>query len=424
MNRFFGTALFLIVCCLLLASCKSTEKFTGFSYDPGDAANTHTKTMWPQHKRTVGISAANVWASNEFPEARLSDFYQTNDTLFRAVIKPGRAKIDNSPWYAFKIWAARDTVVWVQLAYQHGRHRYIPKLSRDKHHWHRIEPENYRVNPRKGTAFLHLHLTNKPLWVSAQELIDQQWFDQWADSLAHKPFITQDTVGYSHENRPIRRIKISAVPTGQKSGVLIITSRLHPPEVTGDLACFAFLKAVTADTKLGRHFRKNFEVYAYPFINIDGAQDGNWRNNAGGVDLNRDWKNFNQPETRAIRNDLLQHVKNNPDAKVYYGIDFHSTGANIFYPLKRNVKTFPYHFTYQWVQQIINDFPEIKFSVQPFDPSAPITKNWIYHTFGADAVTYEVSDGANRKKLKAVAKKAAKLIMKGLLHVKEKHDSL
>jgi hypothetical protein len=411
------TALFLVMCSLALASCKSTEKFSGFSYDPAGVANTHTKAMQPQHKHTIGISSTGIWVSNEFSEARLNNFYQVNDTLYRVVIKPGRPKIDNSPWYAFKIWAKTDTAVWVQLIYQHGSHRYIPKLSRDKKNWRPIKPVNYHVNRQTGTAFLHLHLAQQPLWVSAQELIDQHWFSQWADSMAQKPFITQDTVGYSHEHRPIRRLKISNVPAGAKKGVVIVISRLHPPEVTGNMACFAFLKAVAANTKLARRFRKHFEVLAYPFANPDGVQDGNWRYNAGGVDLNRDWKNFYQPETRSIRNDLLRHVKNQPNTKVYYGIDFHSTDANIFYPLKRNVKTFPYHFTYRWVQQIIKDFPETDFSVQPFDPSAPITKNWIYHTFGADAVTYEVSDKANRKKLKSIARKTANLVMTGLLEM-------
>ncbi len=415
-------ALLLIVCSFALASCKSTEKFSGFTYDPADVANTHTKAMQPQHKHTIGISSPGVWVSNEFPEARLSNFYQVNDTLYRVVIKPGRAEVNNSPWYAFKIWAKTDTTVWVQLTYKHGSHRYIPKLSRDKEHWQRIKPSHYHVNGRTGTALLHLHLTKQPLWVSAQELIDQHWFSQWADSMAQKPFITQDTVGYSHENRPIRRLKISNVPAITKNGAVIIVSRLHPPEVTGNLACFAFLKTIASDTELARRFRKHFEVLAYPFVNPDGVQDGNWRYNAGGVDLNREWKNFYQPETRSIRNDILKNIKENPYAKVYYGIDFHSTGANIFYPLKRNVKTFPYHFTYQWVQQIITDFPETTFSVQPFDPSAPITKNWIYHTFGADAVTYEVSDHANRKKLKTIAKQSANLIMKGLLKAMEKRN--
>lgn len=407
--------LFFTVCSLALVSCKSTEKFTGFSYDPSDVANTHTKTMKSQHKRTIGVSSTGVWVSNEFPEARLNNFYQVNDTLYSVVIKPGRPKINNSPWYAFKIWAETDTTVWVQLSYQNGSHRYTPKLRRDKEHWHRIKPVNYRINRQEGTAFLHLHLTKQPLWVSAQELIDQHWVRQWSDSMAQKPFVTQDTVGYSHENRPIQRLKITNVSAGPQKGVVIIVSRLHPPEVTGNLACFAFLEAVASNTKLARRFRRHFKVLAYPFVNPDGVQDGNWRYNAGGVDLNREWKNFYQPETRAIRNDLLKNAEANPLEKVYYGIDFHSTGVNIFYPLKRNVKTFPYHFTYRWIDQVINDFPDIKFSVQPFDPSAPITKNWIYHTFGADAVTYEVSDDANRKQLKTIARESANLIMEGLL---------
>jgi murein tripeptide amidase MpaA len=255
--------------------------------------------------------------------------------------------------------------------------------------------------------------------VSAQELRTQPWFAQWADSLAARSYVTQDTAGYSHQQRPIRSLMISEVPEGEKRGVVIITGRLHPPEITGNIAAYTFLEEIASSSERAHRFRREFAVIAYPFANPDGVQNGHWRHNAGGVDLNRDWKAFNQPETQAIRDDLLDRLKNDTSSRVYYGIDFHSTDENIFYPINRAVQTFPDDFTYRWLDALTSNFPDTKFTIEPFDTSSPITKNWIYHTFGADAITYEVNDRANRQNLKKISRRAAQLMMQQLLE--EKH---
>jgi predicted deacylase len=408
---------FLFLALIIIQSCKSSKEFSGFSYDPEGATETITKQIEPQYKHTIGIASDGVWLSNEFKGARLNNFYKANDTLYQAVIEPENSPINNSPWYAFKAWAAVDTTVWIKLSYKHGEHRYVPKLSKDGTSWKRINPQDYRLSRRDSSAFLRLSLDKTPLWVSAQELRTQQWFAQWADSMARQSFITQDTIGYSHQQRPIRRLAITEVPDDEERGVVIITGRLHPPEVTGNMAAFAFLEELASDSELAQNFRQNFEVITYPFANPDGVQNGHWRHNAGGVDLNRDWKNFNQPETQSIRDDLYSRLKNNAKAKVYYGIDFHSTDENIFYPINREVETFPDDFTYRWLDAIMADFPGINFTVEPFDTSSPITKNWIYHTFGADAVTYEVDDRADRNELEKISRRAAQLMMQQLLEV-------
>ncbi len=411
----YRTAVIVFTISFLISACKSSEDFSGFSYDPEGVTETTTKEIEPQYRHAIGISEDGVWLSNEFDGARLNNFYQANDTLYRALIQPERSPINNSPWYAFKAWAKTDTTVWVQLSYEDGSHRYYPKISSDGQQWTPIESQNYRVDQQNGTAAIRIQLNENPIWISAQELRTQQWYQQWADSMQQHAFIRRDTVGFSHRDRPVERLNITEVPEGEQRGVVIITSRLHPPEVTGNMATYTFLETLADDTELARTFRQNFEVIAYPFANPDGVQNGHWRYNAGGVDLNRDWQNFNQPETRAIRDDLLERLHSNSQTKVYYGIDFHSTNENIFYPINRDVQTFPDDFTYRWTDAIMEAFPETTFAVEPFDTSSPITKNWIYKTFGADAVTYEVDDRADRQKLHQISQRAAELLMQQLL---------
>lgn len=409
-----------LVLLIFLVSCSASEKFTGFSYDPEGATITTDKEIAPQHERTIGISNDGIWLTNEFAGARMNDFYKVNDTLYQVVLEPENHPVNNSPWYAFKIWADTAKTVNIRLSYRHGEHRYYPELSSDGSTWTSIDTTSYRPDTLNGTATLTLDLTEEPLWVSAQELLTTDDYTQWADSLSQQPFVTQDTVGYSHQKRPIKKLTISDLPKNGTHGVLIITGRLHPPEVTGALASLIFLEELASDTELAKRFRQNFEVIAYPFANPDGVENGHWRHNAGGIDLNRDWIAFNQPETQAIRDDIILHVNSDTLKKVFYGIDFHSTNENIFYPINKDIKTFPEDFTYTWVDSLITAFPDQEFSVEPFDTSSPITKNWIYRTFDADAVTYEVDDSADRARLKEIAKKSAQLVMINLLKEMEK----
>lgn len=409
----------IIALALLVWGCASSEDFAGYSYDPEDVTETSDKETTPHYIRAIGVDDGNIWVSNDFPGSRLSDFYQVNDSLYRVTIKPERNKINNSPWYAFQIWSTEADTINLQLNYMHGTHRYIPKLSNNGRQWQPIDSTNFSVDTTKGTATLSLNLDRESLWVAAQELFTQEDYKQWIDSLATKSFITRDTVGYSHNDRPLLKLHITETKNDEPRGVVIVTGRLHPPEVTGALGTQVFLNELASDTELASTFRNNFEIWAYPFGNPDGVQQGHWRYNAKGVDLNRDWEYFRQPETRAIRDDLIS-LKDDSLRTVYYGVDFHSTDENLFYPINRKVKTFPDNFTYQWIDSLKKEFPDYQMRVEPFPPNSPITKNWIYHTFGADAVTYEISDNASRDSMKTVTRESARIIMEQLLDEKKK----
>lgn len=410
-------AYLLLILAGLMSGCSASREFQGFSYDPPGSTITTSKEINLQHRRTIGVREAGVWVTNEYGGARLSDFYRVSDTLFRAVIQPENRPINNSPWYAFKAWSDIEKQVWIELTYEGGEHRYYPDLSHDGRSWSPIDSSAYRPDTVAGTARLRLNLSPDTLWVSAQEVIGENIYRWWASNLSEYPFVRRDTVGYSHQGRPIEKMAITQVNDGHKRGVVIITSRLHPPEITGQMACFAFLERLTVFSELAAQFRNRFEVIAFPFANPDGADNGHWRHNAGGVDLNRDWSSFNQPETRAIRDYLLKSVKPDSLRRVYYGIDFHSTDENIFYPINRNIKTFPDDFSFALIDSIKTAFPDSEFAVEPFDTSSPITKNWIFHSFGADALTYEVDDRIDRQKLVAIAQKSADAMMRMLLTI-------
>ncbi|WP_103664081.1 M14 family metallopeptidase [Gracilimonas amylolytica] len=405
---------------ILLTSCKSTEEFSGFSYDPPDVTDTTDKELTPQYKRVIGTGEPTVWVSNMFDGARLNDFYAKNDSLFEVYIRPENAPINNSPWYAFKIWSDTLRSAKIKINYQDATHRYVPKLHRPDSlgsvTLSDYEELAFEYDSTDGTAVIELELSEAPLYVSAQPL--QTTSDLMEDlesrNIVGHDFVKHKRAGLSKKGREIMELEITEVAPDQKAPVLAIVGRQHPPEVTGYLASLSFLEELTSDTELAEQFRNTFVVKAFPMINPDGVDLGHWRHNAGGIDLNRDWENFNQPETRVVR-DALSRLKDHDRRIMFYAIDFHSTNENLFYPINEEVKTTPDNITQKWIPLIKENNADVEFTVEEFDTSSPIAKNWFYHTFGIDAVTYEVDDRLETDRLDEISRSAARSLMQLLL---------
>jgi cytosolic carboxypeptidase protein 6 len=410
----------LIISLWLIQACKSTEEFSGYSYDPEGVTETADREISTQHQRSVGFLADGVWISNEFYGARANDVYRVDEHHYKIRIDPEISPINNSPWYGFRIWSEYSVSVTVEMEYTDGRHRYIPKLSEDEGEtWAEADSSRYRTDPDTQNGLIELDVTPEPLWVSAQEVFTTREFAAWSDELARKPFVQRSVAGSSHQGRPVPMIKISERSSEPVKGVVLIYGRQHPPEIPGFMVSLEFMETLAGDTPLARQFRQYFDVWAFPMMNPDGADHGHWRTNAAGVDLNRDWEHFNQPETRAVRDAVLP-LKQRTDRKVFYGIDFHSTGRNIFYPILEEIETFPHHFTYRWAERIQQDVPEVDLGVQSFDIVSPIAKNWTHKTFGVDAVTFEVWDNQPREELSRYAVEAAEIFMELMIDEFEK----
>lgn len=404
---------------IFFSGCKSTGEFTGFSYDPPDVTNTEDKETEKQHKRLIGLGSPKVWISNEFDGARANDFYAVNDSVYEVLIKPENAPINNSPWYAFKIWSDSATSVSIRLAYQEAEHRYIPKLSRwdeDSGNWEVQKELQADFDSVSGAATVHLELNRDTVLVSGQPLYTSKTLHQVLEKrgITNLEFVDIREAGKSKQGRAITELEITEVDENQKAPVLAIIGRQHPPEVTGFLASLYFLEELVSDSDLASQFRQTFVIRAFPMVNPDGVAMGHWRHNTGGIDLNRDWKNFNQPETRVIREALFP-LKQDSQRNMFYAIDFHSTNENIFYPINKEIKTRPDNITQRWAEDIIQDNQDVKFTVEEFDASSPIAKNWFYHEFGIDAVTYEVNDQMSEETIEQVSRSAARSLMELLL---------
>ncbi len=218
-------------------------------------------------------------------------------------------------------------------------------------------------------------------------------------------------------HRPLRQFIFTET---EKPDYVFIISRQHPPEVTGTLALMQFMDTLVNESELSQRFRRNFQTFVIPLMNPDGIEHGHWRHNLGGVDTNRDWKPFSQPETRAARNAMLKLGKA-PNARVFLFLDFHSTGSDVFYAQPDSVETFPPRFASRWFGAFAARFPDYKFKRDDaHNLGLPTSKAWAYEAFRCAGITYELGYSTDRDLIKKVSAGAAEEMMQLLLDEVEK----
>lgn len=397
-----------------LYSCARLDDAAIIPYDP-PGATTETRETDPQYVRIIGAGNPKVWIYNDFDGARYNDFYHVAGDTFEVVIRPENYPINNSAWYAFQLWTEDPRQITIRLRYEGGRHRYHPKFRfHQDAEWIPVDSSRYRYGSQTDRAEFDIFLDSEGLTVAAQELINVRSLQTWLTKMADHSSVKVGVAGYSHQQREIPYLFVSDAP--DKNHLLFVFGRQHPPEVPGSLAMKAFLERMLEEDHLASEFRKVATVLAYPLMNPDGVYLGHWRHNAGGVDLNRDWGPFHQPETRAVRDHLLG-IMQNPEARLYYGFDFHSTTHDVFYTVHKHLPSWPEAFADRWLEGIHARLPEYEIREEPFGVAPPIVKNWLYHTFGAGAVTYEVGDTTDRELLRDVARAAAESAMEQMLDV-------
>ncbi len=417
---------------LVVAACtKKYNEIKGLAYDPPGSTITTDKEITPQLKRTYHFHNTDLHVSNEFEGARLNDFYQVNDSVYTALISPENAPINNSAWYAFKIWADDQQDITLNLSYNEGTHRYIPKISNDGIEWTAFDTTLIEIDTSKKFASLKLSIDQDTLWFSAQELITSSVYERWEDRIAGLPYVDKKIIGASSEGKSINKLIISE--SSNSNNYLIIIGRQHPPEVTGFFALKSFVETIAGSSEVSGEFRKRFNVVVIPLVNPDGVDNGHWRHNIHGVDLNRDWVNFNQPEPTVIKDEVKKIVSTG--SNIIFYIDFHSTQKDVFYTIALE-STIPEHFDEEteltakenhiliknWLKNLQSRLPEyyvnIVYTLSKI--SSPTSDRWIQKTFNAPAVTYETGDETNRELIKKVAEGAAEELMKLLLSVKGK----
>ena len=320
---------YILVLFISLSACKSTAQWEG--QGPIQIIETEDQPISYQAKQTWDVGNG-IFLSNQFEGARVNEVNRVNDTLIQVTILPENEPINPSPWYAFKLWSKNPQDFWIEFSYsERGFHRYYPKLSTDGKIFANADSSSFflpnSAERRPNKAYLKVKASSDTIWVAAQDRVGTAHVQEWKEMLLQKDFVELIPIGKSKEGRPLDVLKIGEADDRE---MLMVISMQHPPELTGYLAMQAFVEEIIKDSPEARRFRSKYNLYLMPQMNPDGVANGHWRHNSGGIDLNRDWVNFNQPETIALA-ELMEKKVQESGGKFVFAADFHSTWEDIFY---------------------------------------------------------------------------------------------
>jgi hypothetical protein len=343
----------------------------------------------------TACSTANATIAFDFDTAPSSACAILGEREFAILVAPEHAPpINPSPWYAFRYTADGAEGISVRLDYAAGRHRYSPKLIRG------ASIASVPVEVGEDGTSARIQLPPGEGLVAAQELFDLERHELLLDRLASLPKAQRVELGRSLDDRPISAVRIGN-PAAQS--LVVLLGRQHPPEVTGAIAMEAFLQELAGLVESGRLADGGIQFLVVPLLNPDGVARGHWRANRGAKDLNRDWGDFSQPETRAV-NAWLEAL---PQAvRPIAMLDFHSTTRNLFYVQGgEETDEREERFLAGWLAGKETATTGYPFAIERrnANPGSGTAKNWFHQTYDIPAYTYEVGDDTDREAIQRSA---------------------
>lgn len=362
----------------------------------------------PQTGGTFQIGPACDFGDVQFDGAvdtgRLNGCRQDGDRAYTLYVHPENTPVNPSSWYAFSIASDAPANLDLTLAYTHGRHRYDPQVSGDGgESWRTLDVSQSEDGTR---AQFTLDVAAGETFVSAQPRFSLAEREAWLDRITAIQGVVRKRYGTSELGRPLEGFEFGT----EGAPAVIVLGGQHPPEVRGAYALTDFIERLLADEPMANEFRARFHVVVAPVINPDGIAEGNWRHNSRGVDLNRDWGDFTQAETRSF----VEWIDGRVQPIAFF--DFHGTWKNVLYTSpdesKGDRNWFPGAFHAGLVKALGTDAPE---RAPSHDPRSAVAKNWFHETYAIPTMTYEVGDAVPMDLVHASGRLSAEITMRLLL---------
>ncbi len=265
---------------------------------------------------------------------------------------------------------------------------------------------------------LRLMVNREPQRIAAQEINSSDDVKQWY--LQHivdsNDFVHLKSAGQSNLGR---NIPVLDMYRGNPEGkpIVVLLTRQHPPEVTGFFAFQKFVETIVENSALSTEFLSKYRVLAFPILNPDGVDLGHWRHNSNGVDLNRDWSKYRQPEVENAVSFITQTSKEDK-GEIVLGLDFHSTYEDVFYTNKSREETTLPHFIDDWFDRLEKDIENYKVNEKDSNSNKPVSKGWFLYGQGAVGITYEIGDQTPKERILEIGRASSLAMMELLLEKK------
>jgi murein tripeptide amidase MpaA len=212
-------------------------------------------------------------------------------------------------WFHFRVRNAQGAHLELAIinageaSFPHGYYHYRAFGSYDLERWFRVDThfDGRRLVLRHRPEDDIVHYSYFP----AYPLERQRALLARASNL---PWVRVETIGRSVEGRALELVTFGTV--GPSKRRIWISARQHSGETMA--AFFAegvIQRLLDANDQLTRDLLDHCVIFVVPNVNPDGSARGNFRTNAAGRDLNREWSFPNRessPEVVAIRSAMEQ----------------------------------------------------------------------------------------------------------------------
>ena len=351
--------------------------------------------------RATSCTSGGFSVDQQYPGGNFAYCEIVNGANVEIYIEPEDKQVTNpSPWYAFRIQRIADAteIFTATLKYGDAKHRYKPWFARYANA--PIKSTDYRLVP---TTLTELTAENEfrieipqgqTIYIAAQPNLTTSEYDDWLEQLSERWLNSSIlTIGHSIQKRPIHAFSSDL----SAPNVILIIGRQHPPEVSGSWALFAFVERLLElrNESCAAHspsckFFKDHQLLVVPLVNPDGVVAGHWRHNMGQKDLNRDWGDFEQPETAAVFkfvDNLVASGKN-----LVLNLDFHSTSRHVLYTQTEDDELTIANFPTKWMAtRGLDREPNIEYAPRELTETQT-SKNFFYRYAGIPSITFEISD--------------------------------
>lgn len=213
----------------------------------------------------------------------------------------GDGAADVKHWFCFRVLseASRDVAIVdaADSTFEGAWHRYRAMASSDGRRWRRAATE------LDGDALVIRHLGRAaPTWYAYFAPYPERRAHRLLRAVADADHVAVRSIGRTVAGRPL---PVADVGDDDADLVVWVVARQHPGETPASWAAEGLLaRLADADDPSVQDLLARARVLVAPIVNVDGAELGNHRTNAAGVDLNRVWSDPDPdgaPEVAALR---------------------------------------------------------------------------------------------------------------------------
>jgi len=215
---------------------------------------------------------------------------------------------DNNPskylrWFYYRISGVENKKINVRLV---NGACFRPMYSYDN-----INFERFTEEESNSTSYFEKLFEQDTVYVAFYTPYNYSFLQERINTWKQSDYVRVDTLGFTPKNLPMQEIIITdfSVPDTEKLPIWI-HARTHPSETPSSWQFDGIVERLLSNKEEIAYYKKKLIFHLIPFTNPDGVFYGKSRVNFDGVDLERDWFNFNTQEVNILKSRMVEILSN------------------------------------------------------------------------------------------------------------------